>query len=76
MSSLPSIVALVGLGAISGWTYTIRQYYLPIKQDSEINREKIRVLEEEIVRLKREMRICGIPIQSQMKDPSSSLPPL
>ena len=74
MSSLPSIIALVGLGALSGWAYTTHQYF-PVKEESAMNKERIHTLEEEIVRLKREMRICGIPVQSQAKG-SPPQPPL
>jgi hypothetical protein len=74
MSSLPSVVALVGLGAISGWAYATHRHF-PVKEESVINKERIHTLEEEIVRLKREMRICGIPIQSHIKG-SPPQPPL
>ena len=73
MSSLASVVSLVGVGAISGWVYTIREYYMPIRENNRKYKERILVLEEEIVRLKREMRICGIPIPEATPPPPSSL---
>jgi hypothetical protein len=63
MSVTSSLLAVVGAGAISGWFYTIRTYYLPMKEENIKDKERIQSLEEEIVRLKREMRICGIQIQ-------------
>ena len=46
MSSLPSVVALVGLGAISGWAYATHRHF-PVKEESVINKERIHTLEEE-----------------------------
>ena len=38
----------------------VKEYYLPLKDQHTKDKERIQALEEEIVRLKREMRICGI----------------
>lgn len=50
--------ALFGLSA----AYSVKEYYLPLKDQHAKDKERIRLLEEEIVRLKREMRICGVAV--------------
>jgi hypothetical protein len=64
MSIATSFIAL-GIGALTGGAYALREYYLPIKNEYVRDREQIRELEEEIVRLKREMQICGIRTTSE-----------
>lgn len=60
MSTALSIApfALFGLSAV----VTLREYYLPLKNQHAKDKERIRVLEEEVIRLKREMRSCGITV--------------
>jgi hypothetical protein len=54
IASIASL-ALIGL-------YHAREFYLPLKDQHAKDKERIQALEEEIVRLKREMRICGITV--------------
>lgn len=63
MSTLVPMASVMTLASLS-WMgrYTLQEYYLPLKHQHAKDKERIRALEEEIVRLKREMRICGIPI--------------
>ena len=58
MSLLTSIIPF-GIGCIGSWTYTNYQLQQE-KQQNHRNQQKILEVEEEIVRLKREMQICGI----------------
>lgn len=51
-------IAFIGLSAV----YTLREYYLPLKNQHVKDKERIRALEEEVIRLKREMRSCGIMV--------------
>lgn len=53
--------------------YSVQNYYLPLKDQQTKDKEHIQALEEEIVRLKREMRICGIIVHSS-PSPSPSPP--
>lgn len=75
MSSVTSVISLVGIGVLSGCAYTVHEYYMPMKKDNTKYKERILVLEEEIVRLKREMRICGISISEVASPPSPPSPP-
>ncbi len=64
--STSTFLALGGMGAVVvGSIYTLREYYIPMQNGRTRDRERIQELEEEIVRLKREMRICGIRIASE-----------
>lgn len=60
MTSTASSIALVSVGALTGYLYITCKYYIPMKKQYMIEKQKIYSLNEEIVRLKREMRICGI----------------
>jgi len=53
-------VLSLGIGALVGGVYALREYYIPIRTRVTRDKQRIQELEEEIVRLKREMRICGI----------------
>jgi hypothetical protein len=63
MSTFVPMVSVMALASLS-WIgrYSVREYYLPLKDQHAKDKERIHALEEEITRLKREMRICGIPI--------------
>jgi hypothetical protein len=64
--STSTFLALGSIGTVvGGGIYALREYYIPMKNDRTRDRERIQELEEEIVRLKREMRICGIRITSE-----------
>jgi len=54
-------LAPFGLFGLFG-LYSLREYYLPLKNQHAKDKERIRVLEEEVIRLKREMRSCGITV--------------
>lgn len=74
MASTVTPFFLVGAGALTGCFYMAREYYLPIKQDYQKDQQRIRSLEEEIVRLKREMRICGIAVPHDPDSPEWIVP--
>lgn len=59
-------LALIGL-------YHAREY-APLKDQHAKDKERIQVLEEEIVRLKREMRICGISVPPCPLSPPAPTP--
>lgn len=69
MTSTVASFALLGVGGLTGCFYMTREYYLPMKKKQENDKQIIRSLEKEIVRLKREMRICGIIVSH---DPNST----
>ena len=62
MSIATSIIPF-GIGCIGTWVYTIYHHRQELHRESaQLEREQRKTieLEEEIVRLKREMRICGV----------------
>ena len=62
MSFIGSIIPF-GIGCVGTWAYTVYYHRQELQKESMIlkrEKEKSAELEEEIVRLKREMRICGI----------------
>ena len=62
MSLITSIIPF-GIGCAGTWAYTVYYHRQELQKDAILlkkEKEKTIELEEEIVRLKREMRICGI----------------
>ncbi len=62
-STIPFLTLSAGM--VVGGVGALREYYLPMKHCYERDKKRIHELEEEILRLKREMRICGIRIPSE-----------
>lgn len=57
-ATIVPVLSITSLALALG--YHVKEYYLPLKDQHTKDKERIQALEEEIVRLKREMRICGI----------------
>lgn len=73
--SITSLVSIVSLVSLSMFRRYHIQECLSLKDQHVKDKERIQILEEEIIRLNREMRICGITVPVCPLITSSS-PPL
>lgn len=54
-----TLFVISGISIIKGTLFGIH-YYKDIQKEIKMDKEYIKELEEEIIRLKREMKICGV----------------